>query len=143
VRAIFAFPPSGRGVPVTVSADRRGDGEIWTRNFDGQRFASHLAFEGQSVVSERFGPFKILLGLRAENGEIQMPVVGWRLGPVPLPLALAPRSKTREFVGEDGRFHFDVAIELPIGTIAAGSSRRQANQPCRKAPGCSSWSLAD
>jgi hypothetical protein len=114
-RAVFGFPPSGRGVPVTVTVDRCGEAEIWTRNFDGRRFSSHLTYEGRNVVSERFGPFKILLGLSAANGEIAMPVVGWRLGPIPLPLALAPKSDTREFVGEDGRFHFDVAITLPIG----------------------------
>ncbi|MET0638609.1 MAG: DUF4166 domain-containing protein, partial [Hyphomicrobium sp.] len=25
-----------------------------------------------------------------------------------------PKSEAREFIGEDGRFHFDVAIRIPI-----------------------------
>jgi hypothetical protein len=114
LRSIFGFPPSGRDVVVTVTVDRCGDAEVWTRNFGGRRFVSRLAYEGGNVVSERFGVFKILLGLSARTGEIQMPVVGWRLGRLKLPLFLAPQSETREFVGDDGRFHFDVAIRLPI-----------------------------
>lgn len=42
-----------------------------------------------------------------------------RLGPIALPRALAPKSDTREFVDERGRFRFDVAIGLPlIGQLA-------------------------
>jgi hypothetical protein len=85
----------------------------------GRRFASRLTLEGQNVLSERFGPFKILLSLVASNGKIAMLVVRWRLGSVPLLLALAPKSETCEFVGEDGRFHFDVAIKLTIGGLLA------------------------
>ncbi len=134
VRALFGFPPSGRDVPVIVTVDRGSETETWTRNFAGRRFASQLKPEGGNVVSERFGPFKILLGISAANSEIAMPVVGWRLGPIPLPLALAPKSETREFADADGRFHFDVAISLPLaGVIAhyqeAGSNRRQRQRP--------------
>jgi hypothetical protein len=85
----------------------------------GHRFASHLTRERGNVVSERFGPFKILLGVRTAGGGIEMPVVGWRIGPVKLPLALAPKSETREFVGEDGRFHFDVRLTLPLVGLLA------------------------
>ena len=58
LRALFGFPPSGRNVPVTVTVDRYGEGETWTRNFDGRRFSSRLTYEGSSIVSERFGPFE-------------------------------------------------------------------------------------
>jgi hypothetical protein len=119
IRTLFGFPPAGRDVPVTVTVDRQSETETWTRNFAGRRFASHLTPEGGNVVSERFGPFKILLGVSAANGEIAMPVVGWRLGPIPLPLALAPRSETREFADADGRFRFDVAISLPVAGVIA------------------------
>jgi Domain of unknown function (DUF4166) len=119
LRVLFGFPPSGRNVPVTVTVDRYGDGETWTRNFDGKRFASRLTYEGGSIVSERFGPFRILLSLGARGGEIQMPVIGWQVGRIRLPLFLAPKSETPEFVGDDGRFHFDVAISVPLVGLLA------------------------
>jgi len=119
VRFAFGFPPAGRDVPITVSVDRRAGQEIWTRNFAGRRFASHLTHEGGDVVSERFGPFKILLRINAVGEQIEMPVIGWSWGPVALPRALAPKSDTREFVDDRGRFRFDVAIGLPlIGQVA-------------------------
>ncbi len=119
LRRVFGFPPSGRDIDVVVSVDRGKSGEIWTRNFGGRKFSSRLAHEGGNVVAERFGPFSILLGLKAQNGEIEMPVVGWRLGPLRLPLFLAPKSETREYVGDDGRFRFDVAIRIPfVGLLA-------------------------
>ncbi len=85
LRSVFGFPPSGRDVDVTVAVERGGGGEIWIRNFGGRGFSSRLAHDGGSTVSERFGPFSVLLGLKAGRGEIEMPVVGWRLGPLPLP----------------------------------------------------------
>jgi len=114
VRRAFGFPASGRDLDITVSVDRSADGEIWTRNFGGQRFFSCLTHEGRNIVSERFGAFSVMLGLRVQNGEIEMPVVGWRIGFLRLPLFLAPKSETREFVGDDGRFHFNVAIGLSL-----------------------------
>ncbi|MET1047454.1 MAG: DUF4166 domain-containing protein, partial [Hyphomicrobium sp.] len=114
LRRVFGFPPPGREVEVTVTVDRNGGEEIWTRNFGGRRFHSRLSYDGGNVVCERFGPFGILLGIHAACGEIAMPVVGWRIGRMPFPLFLAPKSEAREFIGEDGRFHFDVAIRIPI-----------------------------
>ncbi len=119
VRAFAGLPGPARGVDVTVTVDRCEGEEIWQRNFGGCRFASRLRYEGGNVVSERFGPFDILLGLSAENSEVRMPVTGWRIGRMKLPLFLAPTSDTREFAGDDGRFHFDVRIGLPlIGLLA-------------------------
>lgn len=119
VRFAFGFPAAGRDVPITVSVDRRAGRETWTRNFAGQRFASRLTHESGNIVSERFGPFKIFLGIKAVGERIEMPVIGWRLGPILLPRALAPKSDTREFVDDRDRFRFDVAIGLPlIGQLA-------------------------
>jgi hypothetical protein len=119
VRRVFGFPPSGRDVDVIVTVDRREGGETWTRNFGGRRFVSRLSHEGGAIISERFGAVSVRLAIKAQRGEIEMPVVGWRFGAMPLPLFLAPKSETREFVGGDGRFHFDVAIRLPIVGLLA------------------------
>jgi saccharopine dehydrogenase-like NADP-dependent oxidoreductase len=115
---IFGFPPTAADVPVMVSVERDQTGETWTRNFAGATFSSRLSVS-KGELSERFGPFHIRLGLEARGGEIQMPIAGWRLGPLPLPGFLAPRSDTREFQDQDGRFRFDVRISAPgLGLIA-------------------------
>ena len=40
----FRISPAGREVNVTVTVDRNGGGEIWTRNFGGRKslFAAHV-----------------------------------------------------------------------------------------------------
>jgi hypothetical protein len=43
-----------------------------------------------------------------------MPVKKWRLGRIPLPLALAPQSHACENQDEHGRFRFDVRLSLPL-----------------------------
>ncbi|MBN9247117.1 MAG: DUF4166 domain-containing protein [Hyphomicrobium sp.] len=118
-RAFAGLPGPARDIDVTVTVDRCGGEEIWQRNFGSSRFASRLRHERGNIVSERFGPFDILLGLSAESGEVRMPVTGWRIGPVKLPLFLAPTSDTCEFEGDDGRFHFDVRIGLPLVGLLA------------------------
>ena len=126
---VFGFPPTGHNVPLTVSVERdsmgktghgkTGHGETWTRNFSGRRFSSRLATASPDNVSEQFGPFQIHLGLEASGATLAMPVAGWRLGPLPLPQLLAPKSDTREYQDDEGRFRFDVRISAPlVGQIA-------------------------
>ena len=119
IAKLFGFPPGGRDVPVTVTVDRKGGIENWTRNFAGSQFSSVLRSLGGSLVAETFGPFHIILQIAATTSGIEMPVVGWRLGPLKLPFFLAPRSKTREYQDKVGRFCFDVGISVPLlGTLA-------------------------
>ena len=115
----FGFPQAGRGIPVTVSVDRKGLSETWTRDFDGRRFTSQLSYESGGQVAEAFGPFKIRLGVQAVGSEITMPVIGWRAGPVKLPRCLAPLSNAREYMDGDGRFCFDVRITVPLAGFLA------------------------
>ena len=115
----FGFPEAGRDVPVTVSVDRKGLSETWTRDFAGKRFVSRLTYAGEGRVVEVFGPFKILLGVEVVGSEIIMPVAGWRLGSLRLPGFLAPESETREYMDGEGRFCFDVRITVPLAGLLA------------------------
>ncbi len=119
ISGAFGFPAAGRDIPVTVSVERKGLSETWTRDFAGARFLSQLTHEGLGQVAEAFGPFKIQLGIQAVAGEIKMPVAGWRIGPLPLPRSLAPISETREYADQNGRFCFDVKISLPLAGLIA------------------------
>jgi len=52
--------------------------------------------------------------LVASEETLSMEIVGWSLGPMPLPRSLAPTINAREWVDEQGRFRFDVAIGAPV-----------------------------
>jgi hypothetical protein len=113
--ALFGFPPAGRHRLHVSFAERDGQ-ERWTRDFSGRRFSSALSQRGECLV-ERFGAFRFAFNLPSDAKGLRMVMKGWWLGPLPLPLALAPRSEAREWE-EDGRFRFDVSIGLPLlGTI--------------------------
>ncbi|WP_316013827.1 DUF4166 domain-containing protein [Roseobacter sp. HKCCA0434] len=110
---LFRFPSAGHDSRVSVRMQRDGDGERWERSFDGNRFRSHLRVS-DGRMTERFGPFTFTLGLHIADGALHFPVTAGRIGPVPIPRALLPRSTAREYL--DGqRAAFDVALDLPLG----------------------------
>jgi hypothetical protein len=105
------FPKSGE-YPLHVHFAERDGRERWTRDFGGQCFASTSSAAGDEVI-EGHGPMGFRFKLQEAGGGINMKMTGWSMFGVPLPLALAPRSPAREWE-EDGRFHFDVPIDLPL-----------------------------
>ena len=112
VAVMMRFPPAGH-YPLHVHIEEGDGAETWSRDFGGHRFASRLSFRNGRVV-ERFGPFRFAFDLTADDrGGLAMHICRWSLFGVPLPLSLAPRSEAREFE-QDGRFHFDVPISLPL-----------------------------
>ncbi|WP_407519329.1 SDR family oxidoreductase [Methylobacterium oryzisoli] len=114
---LVGFPPAGADVPVTVTIAPDRDGEIWTRRFGERAFRSRLHFAGPGRVCERFGPLAIRLAVPADRDGLTLAVEGWRLGPLPLPRALAPASEARESVDAAGRFRFDVPVRLPLAGL--------------------------
>lgn len=112
IAALFGFPPAAEAVPVTVTKVATDRGETWMRRFGQRSFRSHLAATPQGLT-ERFGPFTFLLDLHLAEGALWFPVRSARIGPVPLPSWLLPRSLASEGVVE-GRFHFDVALFAPL-----------------------------
>ena len=118
IGAIVGFPPASPDVPVTVTIERSGDGEVWTRDFGGRRFSSRLTLkDGQ--LREQFGPLTFTLALSASAQGTAMPVAGWRLFGLPMPRFLAPRSEAFETQDADGAFRFDVRLTLPPGIALA------------------------
>jgi hypothetical protein len=113
--AIFGLPRSSTAAPVKVEKRTVGPGrEIWKRNIGGSRFKSEIAYAGPARVTERFGPFTFDLALSASENRHVMTIMGWRLGPLPLPGFLAPRSTAVEAEGDSGAFTFDVPIAAPL-----------------------------
>lgn len=109
--AIMRFPPAGAW-PLHVAFAERGGRERWTRDFGGHVFASVLS-ERSGLAVERFGPVRFGFALEAAADGLNMELKRWSVFGLPLPLFLAPRIAAREWQA-DGRFHFDVAVAMPI-----------------------------
>lgn len=108
---IMRFPPAGTH-SLHVAFTERDGVETWTREFGPHGFTSCLSERGGRLV-ERFGPLRFRFDLPSDDEGLAMEMVGWSCLGIPLPMALAPRSRAREWQ-EGGRFRFDVPIALPL-----------------------------
>jgi NAD(P)-dependent dehydrogenase (short-subunit alcohol dehydrogenase family) len=111
VAVLLGFPREGEH-DLHVGFEERDGCERWTRDFSRRRFSSRLCLRA-GRLEERFGPASFAFRLPVHEAGLGMEMTGWRIGPLPLPLALAPRTPAREWE-EDGLFHFDVSIALPL-----------------------------
>lgn len=116
VATAFGFPQTCKEVPVSVSFESRGDGELWRRTFAGKSFCS-LQRPGigrsERLLSERFGPFAFDMALVVDGGKLAFVVRRWSFLGLPLPAALAPTGNSYESA-QNGRFHFHVEIAHPL-----------------------------
>lgn len=123
---VMRFPPAGKHA-LHVAFTECDSGEIWTREFGRYEFSSRFSQETSRVeagrLTERFGPLRFRFDLPADATGLTMEMRGWSVFGVSLPLALAPRSRAREWE-EGGYFRFDVPVSLPfIGLIVHYSGR--------------------
>lgn len=116
IAASVGFPRRAGRVPLRVTMTAEPDGsEVWTRHFgDAAPLRSRLHPCAPGVVEEALGPLRVRLVLDASATSLVLRCTGWRLGPLPLPRALAPRSASVESVDATGRFAFDVPVALPL-----------------------------
>jgi len=113
--AVFGLPHASEVSPVYVEKRTIAPGrEIWKRAIGKSRFQSEITYKAPGQVSERFGPFTFTLALTTGPEGHIMRITGWRLGPLPLPAFLAPRSLATESQTNTGRFAFDVPISAPL-----------------------------
>ena len=109
---LIGLPRAGSDIPVSVQFEQTSTRERWTRRFGTREFHSQMtAGTGveEGLLIERFGPFSLALALVWNAPRLKFIVRRWRIGPMPLPLWLAPVSETYETV-EQQRFNFDVGI---------------------------------
>lgn len=111
IASAMGFPREGVHRLHVAFAERDG-AERWTRDFSGRTFASVLSERG-GRLTERFGLIRFAFDLPSDGAGLSMVIRRWWVGPLPLPLFLAPRSVAREWE-EGGRFRFDVPIALPL-----------------------------
>jgi hypothetical protein len=111
---LFGMPRSAERIPVQVTMRLSSNQETWTRRFGDRRMESRLRAVASGIVRESFGPFGFDMKLSVADGVLSMTIIGWRIGPIPLPGVLAPRSTATESADDQGRFRFDVPIALPL-----------------------------
>ena len=108
--------------PLTVTFKQEGNGEVWERNFGGQKFRSHFTIgtgQNNGYAIERFGVISVALALVRDDGKLRFIPKRCKVFGVPLPNIFLPKGESYE-TEKDGKFHFNVAIKLPlIGLIAA------------------------
>lgn len=125
IQRLVGLPNSGADVPLRVTVEKQLANssepmiETWCRDFDGRQFRSVLRSTAKGEVMESFGPIRIRLAATAQEGVIRLPVAGWSIFGIPMPLWLAPHSKASESVDHAGRFGFDVWLALPAGALLA------------------------
>ncbi|WP_416355007.1 DUF4166 domain-containing protein [Aureimonas phyllosphaerae] len=120
--AILRFPAAGEAVPVTVTVEPHGAGEVWTRDFDGHVFRSTQwagVDRGEMLLFERFGPVCVATALVLHAGRLELVQRrAWCLG-LPVPRWLPTFGEAFETQG-GGSFCFDVTIRAPvIGLVVA------------------------
>lgn len=111
IARVVGFPPAGNYRLRVDFAEQEGV-ETWTRTFGRLKFHSRLHQRGQWIV-ERFGPLAFAFDLPSDDRGLSMIMRRWWIGPLRMPLFLAPRSLAREWE-DNGRFCFDVPIALPL-----------------------------
>ena len=113
---IMRFPAAGENVPVSVTFERHGNYDKWTRDFGGQVFSSiFTAGSGrfEHLLCERFGPLVFGMALVPEGDRLNLVMRRWSFLGLPLLRNLAPRGDSYEYE-KDNRFCFDVEILLPF-----------------------------
>jgi hypothetical protein len=108
------FPSAGSRVRASVTIERDGNGEVWVRRFGRATFASHLTETGSGRLAERFGPLTFDLDAKADAYGFTLGITGARLGELPLPGFLTPKTQASAHADEHGRYRFDVTVSLPL-----------------------------
>lgn len=126
VRRLQGLPAPGlQAARVTIAPD--GDGEAWSRRFEGRTFRSRIraAADDPFAFEETTGPFSFRFHAAPYPGGFSWIFESWRLGPLPLPAAWAPRTRARTFA-RDGVYRFRVVVGHPWLGILFGYAGRLA-----------------
>ncbi len=120
-RLATGMPGPGRYETIAVRIEPDERGETWRRQFGARRFRSRLCGVLGHIggFEEHVGPASFRFEADPTRMGFTWRFVGWRLGPLPLPRALAPHISARCFE-RASRYHFSVAVAHPwVGLILA------------------------
>ncbi len=107
---------------VTVTITPSEKGELWERDFGGNKFKSRLTpgkGRNQYLMTESFGMISVAMALVFEDEKLHFIPRRWFVLGIPMPKALLPRGKTFEYEA-GGKFWFNVNLNLPLfGRLAS------------------------
>ncbi|MEO9080427.1 MAG: DUF4166 domain-containing protein [Rhodanobacter sp.] len=120
LRQLRGLPQPGANQPLTVTFERQGKREVWTRRFNHRCMRSTLSCRGDwPLLYEQLGPARLGFALRRDGNAIDWQLRSVHLLGVPLPLALQGEVLSRSGF-RDGRYHFQVDVRLPwLGQLVA------------------------
>ncbi len=123
-RALGGLPDPGDYPALEVDIIPDTDGETWIRRFGTRIFRSRLvSLASIGEFEERVGPLAFAFETQLVPDGFRWRRLGWRLGPLRLPNAIAPRIRATTFA-RDGVYRFRVLVAHPmLGTIFAYAGR--------------------
>lgn len=124
VRRLQGMPPAGVHATTVTIAPTAG-GERWTRRFGTRTFGSLIAPASDDpwAFEETVSPLTFRFTAKPYPGGFSWTFEGWRLGPIPLPRAWAPRVRARTF-SRNGVYRFRVLAAHPwLGVIFGYAGR--------------------
>jgi saccharopine dehydrogenase-like NADP-dependent oxidoreductase len=128
VRRLQGMPPAGvhaTTVTIAPTGSHAQGGERWTRRFGDRTFDSVItpAQDDPWTFEETVAPLTFRFTAAPYPGGFSWTLEGWRLGPIPLPRAWAPRVRARTF-SRDGLYRFRVLVAHPwLGVIFGYAGR--------------------
>ncbi|MGO4702862.1 DUF4166 domain-containing protein [Dyella sp. 2RAB6] len=119
LRRLLGLPEPGAGQALTVTIERHGTREVWTRHFAAGRMRSTLEHAAGSLLRERLGPVWLYFELRREGDAIDWRLRQGKLLGLPLPRACFGSVFSRS-LAEQGRYVFQIETRLPgVGLLIA------------------------
>lgn len=127
VGGLLSLPKEGENVPTKVRLITKKNQETWHRDFDGRKFyttqedqVTKDTPDGFLVESIPLGWFPLALKAvaRIEGDEKQLNWVIHSMslgGILPIPSPFSASVRAQESLDPEGRFQFDVQIDLPLG----------------------------
>jgi hypothetical protein len=129
VRRLQGLPPPGLH-ETTVTITPAATGEHWVRRFGDRTFGSTIApaRDDPWTFEETAGVLTFRFSVAPYPGGFSWAFEGWRLGPIPLPRAWAPRIRARTFApsgkDRDDAYRFRVLVAHPwLGVIFGYAGR--------------------
>jgi hypothetical protein len=111
-------PRAASSGPLQFEVDARPEVEVWTRRFPARTMRSRLQFVG-GQIEERIGAARLCFQPVHGQGMLVMKLTRLHVLGLPCPRRLMPRVVAEES-GDGVRFHFKVAVSLPlIGVVAS------------------------
>ena len=108
--------------PVSVKFSAIPGGQKWDRDFNGHKFSSTFTLgtgNKEYLAIEKLGPVRVALALVRRGDKLHFIPRKWSLLGIPMPGFMLPREDSFEYE-EDGVFHFNVAVRVPIAGLIVG-----------------------